>query len=111
MLAPNKHRILVELIEDPKSETGLIIPKGAQTIGENLMVGKIVHSGDTEFAKDQLVYFSDYSMSSIVDVRPFLDGGKALSEMQDEKQMFIVAADDVMAYEVEKMEVNDPSKV
>jgi co-chaperonin GroES (HSP10) len=108
MLTPNTGRLIVKPIkEQPLTSSGLIIG-GQLKAGENLFVGIIVEAGEfsAKFRKGQIVYYSEYSASGVVDMGPVfagaLDMGKAT---RDENMMIVVSEDDVMAYESEDVDV------
>ena len=97
MICPKSHRVLISRIsnEDVKNANGIVLP-GQLKAGENLFVGNIVHPGDTKFTKDQIVYYSEYSASSVTDMSKVLtkEGTRA-----EAKTYYVVAEDDIMAYE------------
>lgn len=98
MLVPNIDRILVKRIDIEGNSVGstVIIP-GQLTAGENLFYGEVVHAGDTKFKKGQKVYYSEYSVAAIKDLGAIQKGTKSYYSNAD--MLFIVAQDDVMAYE------------
>lgn len=96
MIVPNSNRVLVQKIsEQEMSTSGIVIP-GQLKAGENLFVGRIVHAGDTKFTEAQIVYYSEYSAASITDMSDVLAKKGNRSEA---KTYFVVAEDDIMAYE------------
>jgi len=81
MLTPNTDRILIKQVADESGNPHLV--------GENLNYGEVVHPGDTKFKVGQRVFYSIYSAATIHDPK------------DDKNVLYIVAQDDVMAYEGE----------
>lgn len=96
MIVPNTNRVLVAKISEQEMSTSGIVLPGQLKAGENLFVGRVVHAGDTKFSKDQVVYYSEYSAASITDMSDVLAKKGSRS---DAKTYFVVAEDDIMAYE------------
>lgn len=103
MIVPNTQRVLVKRVnreEDKRS--GLIIP-GQLKAGENLFYGEVVHPGDTKFKKGQHIYYSEYSAATLIDVGSVFKNKITMGQAINEKNVYyIVAEDDIMAYEEEK---------
>lgn len=97
MITPNIERVILKRIDNDETSSGIILP-GQLKAGENLYAGRIVHPGSTSFTHDQVVYYSEYSASAIIPVGDYLAGTKSMGESMQE-QLYVVAADDIMAYE------------
>jgi len=101
MLIPNTDRVLIKRIDisADKIKQNFILP-GELKAGENLFLGEIVHPGDTKFKKGQKVYYSEYSTAAIQDIGAIERGEKKYLSKED--ALFVVAQDDIMAYEEEE---------
>lgn len=99
MIIPNTDRILVKRISADSIESNILLP-GQVKASENLFVGKVVHGGDSKFKKDQLVYYSEFSAAQVLDIGSVIRKERTMGEVTSDKdQLYIVAEDDVMAYE------------
>jgi len=99
MIAPNKGRIIVELIK--RNEGQIFLPTRQNVrAGENAYVGKVVHAGESQFKKDQLVLFADYSIVGFYhDPEKIVSGEVSDSEATKPENMhYIIAEDDIIAY-------------
>ena len=98
MVTPNKGRIIVELL---KQEDGQIILPTRENIkaGENAQIGKIVHAGDSQFKKGQVVMFAEYSMVGFYkDIKSLAEGKVSMSQVNKPENMYyVVAGCDIMA--------------
>lgn len=105
-LIPNTNRVLLKrlnLSEKAQANAQILIP-GQLKAGENLYLGEVINGGDTKFKPGDLVYYSEYSAAALFDLGPVQRGEIPYSQVLGEgNAMFIVAEDDIMAYEtVEK---------
>ena len=98
---PNTERVIIRLVQQAKV-SGLLVP-GQLKAGENLHCGEIVHAGNTKFKVGQIVYYSEYSAAQFFNLGSVLRNEQALGEAMNEK-FYIVAEDDIMAYEKELFE-------
>ena len=78
-IIPNTYRVLVKRVEVP--QISHILTPGQLKAGENLLAGIIVHPGDSQFKKGQLVYYSEYSASAVFDIGSVLEGKKSYGEV------------------------------
>lgn len=100
MIVPNKDRILVRKVGNKEVQTTNILLPGQLKVGENLYAGEVVHAGESDFKEGSLVFFSEFSAAGVTDVGSVLRGEKKLTEAMDgESVLYIVAEDDVMAYD------------
>lgn len=101
MLVPNTDRVLIKRIKISADtiKQQIILP-GELKAGENLYLGEVVHPGSTKFTKGQKVYYSEYSAAAIQDISAIERGEKKY--MKEEDAIFVVAQDDIMAYEEEE---------
>ena len=97
-IIPNIERVLIRLVEASREITPVLIP-GQLKAGENLHCGEIVHPGNTKFKKGQIVYYSEYSASALINFGSVLRGEQGLGEAISGEKYYVVAADDIMAYE------------
>jgi len=113
MLKPNIGRVIVKPIkEQPLSSSGLIIG-GQLKAGENLFVGIVQAIPDKQGASEsielkvgQIVYYSEYSASVIVDMGQVFAGKMDFMKAQREENMnVVVSIDDIMGYETEDIDV------
>ena len=110
MVTPNTGRVLLKRINtDRTMDSGLIMP-GQLKAGENLFVGEVVHPGTTDFVIGQVVYFSEYSAASLKDMGKLFRKEKTIGEMSSDEAMFVVAEDDIMAYEDRDLRVPQAPK-
>lgn len=96
MIVPNSNRVLIERISNEDVQTNGIVLPGQLKAGENLFIGKVFHPGNTQFQKGQTVYYSEYSAASITDMSKVLNKTGTRGEA---KTYYVVAEDDIMAYE------------
>lgn len=104
MLTPNKGRIIVELLRTGDKEGELYMPsRENMKAGENLLIGKVIHKGDSDFKLGQYVMFQEYSMSGVYkDIKALVEGKASISEtLKPENQYHIVASEDVMGHDAE----------
>lgn len=99
MLVPNAERVIVKRFSNEDIQSAILLQPGQLKAGENLFVGEIVHGGNTKFNVGQIVYYSEYSASAIVDLSEVLKKKESLAEAAKNKTLFVVAEDDIMAYE------------
>jgi len=97
-IIPNIERVLIRLIEASREITPILLP-GQLKAGENLHCGEIVHPGNTKFKKGQIVYYSEYSASELINFGSVLRGEQELGVAMSGEKYYVVAADDIMAYE------------
>lgn len=100
MLQPNTGRIIVELIRTGDKQGDIYLPTRENVkAGENLIIGKVIHKGDSGFKEGQLVMFQEYSMSGVYkDIQGLVDGKVQASEtMKPENQYHVIATADIMA--------------
>lgn len=113
MLTPNTGRIIVELLRTGDKQGEIYLPQRENVkAGENLLIGKVIHPGETEprqfanqekpvpkFKEGQIVMFQEYSMSGVYkDIKALVDGTVSISEtMRPENQYHVVAEADIMA--------------
>ena len=100
MLTPNTGRIIVELIKPGEKEGEIYLPDRENVkAGENLLIGKVIHKGESDFKEGQIVMFQEYSMSGVYkDVKALVDGTVSVSEtMKPENQYHVIAVADIMA--------------
>ena len=95
-IVPNIERIFIRLIQQARLSS--IIMPGQLKAGEALHCGEVVDPGDTKFKVGQVVYYSEYSASQIYNIGAALRGECSLGEAM-QSAYYIVAADDVMAYD------------
>lgn len=99
VIVPNIERVIIKRIETEELNSNFLVP-GQAKAGENLFVGRIIHPGETSFQKEQIVYYSEYSAARLYDIGAVIRGEKKIGEVSSEKESFyIVAEDDIMAYE------------
>lgn len=99
MLLPNSGRVVVELLRAGDKEGEIYLPTVDNLkVGENLLIGRIIHAGDSAFKIGQLVLFQDYSLSGVYkDVAALARGEVTMSvAMKQENQHHIIAASDIM---------------
>ena len=99
MLLPNSGRVVIELLRTGEKEGEIFLPTRENLkVGENLLIGRIIHAGDSEFTLGQLVLFQDYSLSGVYkDVAALAKGGITMAEAQKpENQHHIIATADIM---------------
>lgn len=102
MLTPNKGRIIVELLRTGEKEGEIYLPTRENVkAGENLLIGKVVHPGESELKKGTLVMFQEYSLSGVYkDVKELAEGKVGMTEAsKTENQLHVIAELDIMAYE------------
>lgn len=107
MIVPNNERVIVKRFTNEDVKTSAILLPGQLKAGENLFVGKILHPGNTKFQKGQIVYYSEYSASKLVDLTKALKGEETVTEAA-KTELFVVAEDDIMAFDDELESGNDP---
>lgn len=100
MIVPNDDRVLVKQIKNERIQENILMP-GQLKVGENLYAGEIVHTGnDDRLRIGQLVYFSEFSAASIIDVSKVLSGELTMNEaMEDDRLLYVLGFDDIMAYD------------
>lgn len=102
MIAPNNGRIIVELLKTGEKNGEIFLPTRENVkAGENLLIGKVIHPGDSDFKEGQYVMFQEYSMSGIYkDIKALVDGTVSMSETtKPENQYHVIASADIMAYD------------
>ena len=98
MLIPTTGRIIVELVREPQG--AIITLESSSSIGENLQCARIVHPGDSDFKKGQLVAVMEYSMAGIYkDLAAFERGVSRTDLGKKENQYHVVAREDIVAYD------------
>lgn len=99
MIVPNTKRVLLKRLTGKEVEGNILLP-GQMKAGENLFVGEIIHPGESQFTKGQVVYYSEYSAAQIMDMGAVMRKELTLGDVSGDKNaMFIVAEDDIMAYD------------
>lgn len=112
-IVPNIERVLVKLIsqKDLINEVNILVP-GQLKAGENLLYGEIVDGGNTKFKPGQRVYYSEYSASALFRIGSVDRGELTLGQAgHEENKLYVVAEDDVMAYETEGEQYVPKSKI
>lgn len=101
MLKANIERIIVKPVEQQALSQSNIIMPGQMKTGENLLVGIVEEPGETKFKKGQIVYYSEYSASAVVDLNGLFKGTMTFGEISKNTDIayIVVAADDIMAYD------------
>jgi len=99
-IIPNTERVLIRLLQSIPTENAPVLIPGQLKAGENLLCGAIIHPGNTKFKKNQIVYYSEYSAATVANIGGVLRGELTMGEAIQEK-LYVVAADDIMAYEEE----------
>lgn len=101
-IVPGEERVIISLIKASREISPILMP-GQLKAGEALYCGEIIHPGSTSFKKGQVVYYSEYSAAKLINMGSVLRKEQSLGDaLRDE--CFVVAADDVMAYEEELFE-------
>ena len=104
-LVPSADRVIVRYVNlgnALNAQQNILIP-GQLKAGENLLMGEVVHPGTTKFKVGQLVYYSEYSASAVINMGSLKRGEESYTEaVRDENKFIVVAEDDIMAYEEEK---------
>ena len=90
---------MIRILQFSREMTPVLIP-GQLKAGENLHCGKIIHQGNTKFKKGQVVYYSEYSAAAMLNIGSVLRGEQTLGDALKDP-IYVVAADDIMAYEKE----------
>lgn len=106
MLTPNAERVIIKRFSNDDVKTSGILQPGQLKAGENLFVGEVIHPGTTKFSKGQVVYYSEFSASKLVDLSRALKKEETMTEAA-KRELFVVAEDDIMAYESEESSDND----
>ena len=109
-VVPNEERVILRLVQATKAMSPVLMP-GQLKAGEALHCGEIIHPGNTNFKKGQVVYYSEYSAAQLTNIGSALRGEQTLGEIMRKDSYYVVAADDIMAYEKEVFKFNkDDSK-
>lgn len=96
-IVPNIERVIVRLLQTTSAMAPIAVP-GQLKAGEGLHTGEVVHPGNTKFKEGQVVYYSEYSAARLSNVGSMLRGEQTLGKVMGE-DFYVVAADDIMAYE------------
>lgn len=99
-IAPNDERVIIRLVQITREMSPILMP-GQLKSGDALHCGEIIHPGNTKFKKSQIVYYSEYSAAKLTNIGSVLRGEQTMGEIMasSEKDVHVVAADDIMAYE------------
>jgi len=105
LVVPNIERVICKIVNISSSlrtsQNNILVP-GQLKAGENLLAAVIVSGGATKFKEGQLIYYSEYSASRLVDVGAIIRDQAGFKGIADEKyEYIIIAEDDIMAYEEE----------
>lgn len=108
-IVPNVERVILRLVQTTRAMSPILMP-GQLKAGEALYTGEIVHPGNTKFKKGQIVYYSEYSAARLSNVGSVLREEQTLGSVF-KTDYFVVAADDIMAFEKETFPFKKPEVV
>lgn len=91
MIIPGENRVVVKFLNRKDVERGGIIIPGKLVVEENLLFGQIENKGTTKYHNKDLVFYSQYSATTVRDGKGY--------------PFHVVAEDDIMAvYQLDKDE-------